>query len=43
MNPKNQLLLIEDERNICNFIMTILKSNDYKMTYALNAETGVRI
>ena len=43
MNPKNQLLLIEDERNICNFIMTILKSNDYKMTYALNAETGLSL
>ena len=38
MNPKKQLLLIEDERNICNFIMTTLKSNDYKVTYALNAE-----
>lgn len=43
MNPKNQLLLIEDERNICNFIMTILKSNDYKITYALNAENGLSL
>lgn len=43
MIPKNQLLLIEDERNICNFIMTTLKSNDYKVTYALNAETGLSL
>lgn len=43
MQPKNQLLLIEDERNICNFIMTTLKSNDYKVTYALNAETGLSL
>ena len=43
MNPKNQLLLIEDERNICNFIMTTLKSNNYKVTYALNAQTGLSL
>ncbi len=43
MNPKNQLLLIEDEHNICNFIMTTLKSNNYKATYALNAQTGLSL
>ncbi len=43
MHPKNQLLLIEDERNICNFIMTTLKSNNYKVTYALNAQTGLSL
>ena len=43
MNPKNQLLLIEDERNICNFIMTTLKSNNYKVTYALNAQSGLSL
>lgn len=43
MNPKNQILLIEDERNICNFIMTTLKSNNYKVSYALNAQTGLSL
>ena len=43
MNPKKQLLLIEDERNICNFIMTTLKSNGYKVISALNAETGLSL
>ena len=43
MNPKKQLLLIEDERNICNFIMTTLKSNNYKVSYALNAQTGLSL
>ncbi|MDD6655694.1 MAG: response regulator [Lachnospiraceae bacterium] len=43
MNPKHEILLIEDERNICNFIMTTLKSNDYKVNYALNASTGLSL
>lgn len=43
MNPKKHLLLIEDERNICNFIMTTLKSNDYKVSYALSAQTGLSL
>lgn len=43
MTPKNHILLIEDERNICNFILTTLKSNDYKAVYALNAETGISL
>lgn len=43
MNPKKQLLLIEDERNICNFIMTTLKSNNYKVSYALTAQTGLSL
>lgn len=43
MTPKKQLLLIEDERNICNFITTTLKSNDYKVISAPNAETGISL
>lgn len=43
MTPKKQLLLIEDERNICNFITTTLKSNDYKVISAPNAETGLAL
>lgn len=43
MNPKHEILLIEDERNICNFIVTTLKSNDYKVNYALNASTGLSL
>ncbi len=43
MNPKHEILLIEDERNICNFIVTTLKSNDYKVNYALNASSGLSL
>ena len=43
MNPKHEILLIEDEKNICNFIVTTLKSNDYKVTYALNASSGLSL
>ncbi|MBO5208144.1 MAG: response regulator transcription factor [Lachnospiraceae bacterium] len=43
MSPKHEILLIEDERNICNFIVTTLKSNDYKVNYALNASSGLSL
>ncbi len=43
MNLKQEILLIEDERNICNFIVTTLKNNNYKVTYALNAASGLSL
>ena len=39
MNPRHEILLIEDERNICNFIVTTLKNQDYKVDFAVNAVT----
>ncbi len=43
MNPKNEILLIEDERNICNFIVTTLKSQDYKVEFTFNAVSGLSL
>ncbi len=41
MNLKHEILLIEDERNICNFIMTALRTHDYKASSAGNASGGL--
>ena len=43
MNLKHEILLIEDERNICNFIMTTLRTQDYKVTFANNAANGLSL
>ena len=43
MNPKHEILLIEDERNICNFIVTTLKTQDYKVDFAVNAVSGLSL
>lgn len=43
MNLKHEILLIEDERNICNFIMTTLRTQDYKVTFASNAVNGLSL
>ena len=43
MSIRNEILLIEDERTICNFIMTTLKSNNYKMNFALTAANGLSL
>lgn len=43
MNPRNEILLIEDERNICNFIVTTLKTQDYKVEFAVNAVSGLSL
>lgn len=36
-NNKVNILIVEDEKNICNFISTTLKNNDYKV---LECQTG---
>ncbi|MBP3474740.1 MAG: response regulator transcription factor [Lachnospiraceae bacterium] len=43
MNPRHEILLIEDERNICNFIVTTLKTQDYKVDFAVNAVSGLSL
>ena len=43
MNPRHEILLIEDERNICNFIVTTLKNQDYKVDFAVNAVSGLSL
>ena len=43
MNLKQEILLIEDERNICNFIMTTLRTQDYKITFAGTAASGLSL
>lgn len=43
MNPKHEILLIEDERNICNFIVTTLKSQGYRVNFAVNAVSGLSL
>ena len=43
MNLKHEILLIEDERNICNFITTTLRTQDYKVTSAGSAANGLSL
>lgn len=43
MNLKHEILLIEDERNICNFIMTSLRTQEYKVIFANNASNGLSL
>ena len=35
-NNKHKILIIEDELNICNFVKTILETNDYQVVTARN-------
>ena len=39
-NNKHKILVIEDEQNICNFIKTILETNDYQVLTAKNGQEG---
>lgn len=43
MNLKHEILLIEDERNICNFIMTTLRTHDYRVNFANTAGSGLSL
>ena len=36
----SKILIIEDEINICNFVKTILETNDYQVLVAQNGTTG---
>ena len=43
MNFKQEILLIEDEKNICNFIATTLRTQDYKVSFANSAANGLSL
>lgn len=43
MNLRQEILLIEDEKNICNFIATTLRAQDYKVSFAHNASNGMSL
>ena len=40
MNNKYRILLIEDDANICNFVKTILETNNYQVVDANNGNSG---
>ncbi len=40
---KNSILLIEDEENICSFISTTLKNQNYKITTAADGADGLHL
>ena len=43
MNPKNSIVLIEDEENIRSFISTTLKNQNYKITCASSGTEGLHL
>lgn len=43
MNHKYTILIIEDEKHICNFIETCLSSHDYKILKAYTGREGISI
>lgn len=43
MNLRQEILLIEDEKNICNFIATTLRAHDYKVSFANSAASGLSL
>lgn len=43
MNLKQKILLIKDEKNICNFIATTLRAQNYKISFANSAANGLSL
>lgn len=43
MNLRQKILLIEDEKNICNFIATTLRAQNYKVSFANSAANGLSL
>ena len=43
MNFRQKILLIEDEKNICNFIATTLRAQGYKVSFANSAANGLSL
>ena len=43
MSLKTNILLIEDDKSICNFIMTALENSDYRVTCAQNGREGLSL
>lgn len=40
MSNRHKILIVEDEMNICNFVSTILETNDYQVITAMDGSTG---
>ena len=43
MNRKINILVIEDDKNICSYITTILSANSYHVTAALTGKEGLSL
>lgn len=43
MNPMIKILVIEDEKNICNFIITVLAAQQYHVIPAYNGRDGLTL
>lgn len=41
MNPKTDVLLIDDDKTICSFVVTFLTSNSYRVTPAYSGREGL--
>ena len=41
MNAKASIIIIEDEKNICNFIETVLTPQNYHVVCAYTESSGV--
>ena len=40
-NNKYKILVVEDDRNICNMIQTVLETNGYQVLTAQRCQQGV--
>lgn len=43
MNPKTKILLIEDDKNVNNFITSALEANEYKVMNAFSGKEGISL
>ena len=43
MEPKSTIIIIEDEKNICSFIETILEAHGYVTSTATNGNDGIAL
>ena len=43
MNTKANIIIIEDEKNICNFIETVLSPQGYQVTSACTGTDGLKL
>ena len=43
MNTKATIIIIEDEKNICNFIETVLSPQGYQVTSANTGTDGLKL
>ena len=43
MSAKTSIIIIEDEKHICNFMATTLTAQGYKISTAANAKTGLSL